>query len=105
MPSHHGSLQPDVYRAAMEASPSPTVVTDAEGIIVLANREAERLFGWKRGTWWDAPSTCSCPKRSERSTPRTVRGIWRSQPPAPWVGNATSGHVIVTGLLFPSKSG
>jgi diguanylate cyclase (GGDEF)-like protein/PAS domain S-box-containing protein len=50
MPAHPGALHPDVYRIALEASPSPTLVTDAQGVIILANREAERLFGWERGT-------------------------------------------------------
>lgn len=50
MPAEPGSLHPDVYRIAIEASPSPILVTDAEGVIILANREAERLFGWERGS-------------------------------------------------------
>jgi diguanylate cyclase (GGDEF)-like protein/PAS domain S-box-containing protein len=50
MPAHPGSLHPDVYRVAFEASPTPTLVTDADGVIVLVNREAERLFGWEPGT-------------------------------------------------------
>jgi diguanylate cyclase (GGDEF)-like protein/PAS domain S-box-containing protein len=49
MPSHPGPLHPEIYRIAVEASPSPMLVTDAEGIIILANREAERLFGWEPG--------------------------------------------------------
>jgi len=39
----------DVYRAAIEASPCATLVTDANGTIAVANREAERLFGWDHG--------------------------------------------------------
>jgi diguanylate cyclase (GGDEF)-like protein/PAS domain S-box-containing protein len=50
MPAHPGSLHPDIYRIALEASPSPTLVVDAEGVIILANRELGRLFGWEPGT-------------------------------------------------------
>jgi diguanylate cyclase (GGDEF)-like protein/PAS domain S-box-containing protein len=48
MPALPESLHPEVYRAAIEASPSPTLVADAQGVILLANREVERLFGWDR---------------------------------------------------------
>jgi len=40
----------DIYRAAIEASPAPTIVTDSAGTIAIANREAERLFGCEAGT-------------------------------------------------------
>jgi diguanylate cyclase (GGDEF)-like protein/PAS domain S-box-containing protein len=50
MPAHLGSLDPDVYRVAIEASPTPTLVADADGAIILANAEVERLFGWEPGT-------------------------------------------------------
>ncbi|MDH4043310.1 MAG: diguanylate cyclase [Gemmatimonadota bacterium] len=45
-----GRDEQEIYRVAVEASPSPTLVADANGIIALANREAERLFGWAPGT-------------------------------------------------------
>ncbi|HSB53539.1 MAG TPA: PAS domain S-box protein, partial [Gemmatimonadales bacterium] len=35
-------------RAAVESSPSGLLMTDAEGRIVLVNREIERLFGYAR---------------------------------------------------------
>ncbi|MDH4347365.1 MAG: sensor domain-containing diguanylate cyclase [Gemmatimonadota bacterium] len=50
MPAPPESLYPDLYRAALEASPSPMLVADEDGVIVLANRELERLFGWEPGT-------------------------------------------------------
>jgi diguanylate cyclase (GGDEF)-like protein/PAS domain S-box-containing protein len=49
MPALPESLHAEVYRAAIEASPSPTLVADAQGVIILANREVERLFGWEPG--------------------------------------------------------
>ena len=46
MPAHLGSLDPDVYRVAIEASPTPTLVADAEGVIIPPNAEVEKLFCW-----------------------------------------------------------
>lgn len=45
-----GRVEQDIYRVAIEASPCATLVADAKGIVTLANREAERLFGWDAGT-------------------------------------------------------
>jgi PAS domain S-box-containing protein len=43
--SHLGDLR---LRAALESSPSGLLMIDAEGRIVLVNREVERLFGYPR---------------------------------------------------------
>lgn len=43
------SVEHAVYRAAMEASPCATIVADEAGTITMANREAERLFGYDAG--------------------------------------------------------
>jgi PAS domain S-box-containing protein len=40
----------DIYRLAVEACPSGMVVTDAGGIILMVNRETERMFGHSRET-------------------------------------------------------
>jgi diguanylate cyclase (GGDEF)-like protein/PAS domain S-box-containing protein len=45
-----GPAEPDIYRAAIEASPAATIVTDPAGTIVIANREAERLFACDPGS-------------------------------------------------------
>ena len=72
MPEHSGSLHPDVYRVAIEASPTPTLVTDAEGVILLANREVERLFGWEPGTLVGCSTDVLLPEdlRTEHATHR-----------------------------------
>jgi hypothetical protein len=44
-PQHTAS---DPFRLAFDLSPSGMVMTDAEGRIVLVNRETERLFGYSR---------------------------------------------------------
>jgi PAS domain S-box-containing protein len=38
----------DRFRAAVESSPSGMVMVDPNGVIVLVNREIERLFGYER---------------------------------------------------------
>src|SRR5205085_4646451 len=39
---------PDLFRSAIEASPTGMIMVDANGRIVLVNREIERLFGYTR---------------------------------------------------------
>jgi diguanylate cyclase (GGDEF)-like protein/PAS domain S-box-containing protein len=50
MDSDLGRVEQDIYRVAVDASPCATLVADASGNIALANREAERLFGYRPGT-------------------------------------------------------
>jgi PAS domain S-box-containing protein len=42
------SFDGDLARLAFDLSPSGMLAIDAEGTIVLVNRETERLFGWSR---------------------------------------------------------
>lgn len=44
-PTHAVELR---LRAAVESSPNGLLMTDAQGNIVLVNREVERLFGYSR---------------------------------------------------------
>ena len=48
MPQDPGHALERRLRAAVESSPSGILMTDAEGRIVLLNREVERLFGYSR---------------------------------------------------------
>jgi PAS domain S-box-containing protein len=41
-------LAPEIFRLAVEASPSGMVVVSGDGAIVMINREVERLFGYWR---------------------------------------------------------
>ncbi|MCY4645758.1 MAG: PAS domain-containing protein, partial [Gammaproteobacteria bacterium] len=36
------------YRAVFEASPDATLIVDSEGLILDANEQAVRMFGWSR---------------------------------------------------------
>ena len=49
-------------RAAVEASPSGLLMTDAQGTIVLVNREIERLFGYVREELLGKPVDLLVPK-------------------------------------------
>ncbi len=48
MPLDPPHASPDPFRLAVDLSPTGMVLTDAEGRIVLVNRELERLFGYTR---------------------------------------------------------
>jgi PAS domain S-box-containing protein len=49
------ALAPEIFRLAIEASPSGMVFVDGDGAIVLINREVERLFGYSREELLDRP--------------------------------------------------
>jgi PAS domain S-box-containing protein len=51
------------FRFAVEASPTGVLIVDADGTIVLLNRELERQFGYAREELVGARSICSYPKR------------------------------------------
>jgi PAS domain S-box-containing protein len=40
--------EPEIFRLALEASPSGMIVVEGGGVIVMINREVERLFGYRR---------------------------------------------------------
>jgi diguanylate cyclase (GGDEF)-like protein/PAS domain S-box-containing protein len=60
-------VAPDIYRAAIEASPSAMVVTDPDGTVAIANREAERLFGADPGSLLGRPIEALLPETSQDS--------------------------------------
>ena len=50
-------------RAAVESSPSGLLMTDERGLIVLVNREVERLFGYRRDELLGKPVELVVPER------------------------------------------
>ncbi len=42
------TLTPEIFRLAIEASPSGNIFVNGDGLIVLVNQEVERLFGYRR---------------------------------------------------------
>jgi PAS domain S-box-containing protein len=51
------------FRGFMEAAPDAVVVTDASGAIVFANRQTERLFGYRSGQMIGCPIEILIPER------------------------------------------
>lgn len=60
-------------RAAVESSPSGILMADAEGQIVLVNREIERLFGYEREELLGKPVELLVPERFHGAHPRDRR--------------------------------
>jgi len=48
LPTHPPIDHDDLARLAFDLSPSGMLAVDGQGLILTANREAERLFGWPR---------------------------------------------------------
>jgi PAS domain S-box-containing protein len=66
-------------RAAVESSPSGLLMIDAEGRIVLVNREVERLFGYPREELLGRPVEMLVPPKARASHP-SLRGGFFSSP-------------------------
>ena len=45
---HGSALVPEIFRLAVEASPSGMIAVNGDGAIVMINGEVERLFGYRR---------------------------------------------------------
>jgi PAS domain S-box-containing protein len=64
-------------RAAVESSPSGLLMIDDQGIIVLVNREVERLFGYAREELLGKPVELLVPARFRGGHPRFRSGFLR----------------------------
>ena len=73
------------FRAAVESSPSGMVMVDAEGRIILVNREVERLFGYDREELLGRPVESLVPERFRRGHP-TFRAGFHDSPKARAMG-------------------
>jgi PAS domain S-box-containing protein len=65
-------------RAAVESAPSGLLMTDAEGRIILVNREIERLFGYPREELLGKPVDLLVPERFRGAHPRYRGGFMAS---------------------------
>ncbi len=70
MPMDPPPATPDPFRLAVDLSPTGMVLTDAEGRIVLVNRELERLFGYSRDELIGRPIEMLVPERHRSIHPR-----------------------------------
>jgi len=57
------------FRAAVESSPNGMVMVDADGLVVLVNREVERLFGYERDELLGQPIEMLVPERFRKGHP------------------------------------
>ena len=65
----------DLFRLAVELSPSGMLVTDRDGRMVLLNREVERLFGYTREELLGRPVELLVPGRAREAHPRLRTGF------------------------------
>src|SRR5262245_53334295 len=88
------------FRLALDASPAATVLVDAEGRIVLANRQTEKLFGHRRGDLPGRPAELLFPERFRGGRRDASRGA----PPAPPPGAGRELYALRRdGTEFPAQ--
>jgi len=75
MPDSMPEPSTDLFRLAVELSPSGMIVTDAHGTIVLLNGEVERLFGYSREELVGKPIELLVPGRARDQHPRHRAGF------------------------------
>ena len=79
-PGAEGSRAAELrLRAAVESAPSGLLMTDARGVVVLVNREVERLFGYSREELLGRPVESLMPERF-RSGHAGFRGGFMADP-------------------------
>ena len=94
-----------VYRAALEASPSAILVTDSDGVITLANPQAERLFRCDPGTLRGRPIESLLPYES-RAAHAAQRRRFTAQPEARPMGHLRDLRARrADGTVFPVEVG
>ena len=70
---------PDLFRALVDSAPDATILADEEGTIVLANKQAELLFGYSREEFLGAAVEMLVPERYREGHPGH-RGRYLSNP-------------------------
>ena len=68
-------LAPEIFRLAVEASPSGMVLVDGGGAIVMVNGEIERLFGYGRDELAASQSRSCCPISCAAGTCASARDL------------------------------
>jgi PAS domain S-box-containing protein len=65
----------DRFRVAVESSPTGMLIVDAEGTIILVNREAETVFGYQRQELLGRPIEILLPERHRKEHPDLRRSF------------------------------
>ena len=82
---------PESIRLAAEICPSGVVVTDGDGTIVMANGEAERLFGYAHDELLGRPVEVLVPEKS-RASHVEQRAAFATSPSPRYLGSARDFH-------------
>jgi len=101
-----GPAAADIYRAAIEASPVATIVADADGMIAVANREAERLFESDSGFLIGRPIEALLPETARDLHP-TQRMRYATEPAPRPMGalRDLQARRLGDGAVFPVEVG
>ncbi len=76
------------FRTILESSPDATLVIDQQGLIVEANREADRLFGYAPGSLLQKPIKVLAPEREHPELRALLRSL-RARPRSVTIGSFT----------------
>ncbi|MGQ0501841.1 MAG: PAS domain-containing protein [Panacagrimonas sp.] len=86
------ALSEAVFRRAVEGSPIACILINADGVIVLANTQAERLFGYEKNTLLGQPVEVLVPRAIRGKHPALRDGYFtESRPRFMGVGRDLSG--------------
>jgi PAS domain S-box-containing protein len=78
-----GAGDDELFRVAVDLSPTGLLAVDRQGIIVLANREVERLFGWSRQELVGKPIDVIVRARSDAGRPGWLREAFEAPAATP----------------------
>ncbi|MQW75504.1 PAS domain S-box protein [Nocardioides sp. dk4132] len=74
---HRPELKSGLFRELLDAAPDPTVIVDADGTIVLVNRQVERVLGHRREELVGQPVEVLVPMRFRATHPHRREGFVR----------------------------
>jgi hypothetical protein len=95
----------DLARIAFDLSPSGMLAVDESGVIVAANREAERLFGWPREELVGRPVENLVPERYRGAHPGHRAGFVRDPHSRPMGAGRELYGLHRNGTEFPIEIG
>jgi PAS domain S-box-containing protein len=100
-----GSFDSTLVRIAFDLSPSGMLVVDADGGILAANREAERLFGWTQAELTGRPVEMLVPGRWREGHPRHRAAFHADSHARPMGGGRELFALRKDGSEFPVEIG
>lgn len=95
----------DLFRVIVEASPTAKILVDRSGVVVLVNRQAEKLFGWERAELLDKPIDALVPDRYRAAHPGHRAGFMGHPQARPMGGGRDLSGRRKDGGEFPVEIG